>query len=1392
MSVYTQIAIVAAVVWALVLLISFLKKTFSVNRILLLLTLAFIAVFCFVQPTEKKESSVDEEETEYIDQVKADRYFAAIYAQNGDYDGALKLFSKSVGATDNKSDILELARLSALNGNYTKAKMYYQEFLKSEDNTEVKDELAYIEGFLGSNNGSLNGAVMEYLDQNNMTPEDAGFTNVDTDPAPVLTGFSSTDAFNTAITERLVKAAESGLSQSDAERIRSVGQNMAYVYTYVKDTTSQYRVADELETVAAALNKAVKSEGRLSHNDNVRNAALMANALTGNAKAVAGLIGKDSTVYELSVATELYVNGMVKTGDFRLFPKAPDKDVLNAVTDRCKEIMEDKGDDLSKDKRETLKGHINELEASRSKNVLNKILKFFTGKIASEPHGERSKLYLELAKGYDYVSDDVSVSNYIDSALENASISNDFEFAEVMTKILSIISNESNESVQKLAAYSKEALSRLMPVPMDVFRMKYEESKENGEGQLMSTATDVEDGAPKTDFTDVFTAVVTQKKSTINIGEIEKSQFPQITTKVSFGKEAEITEENIKDKILVFDCDDKIGTYEARKIKDQVSKVILLCDMSGSMRHDVDNLREAVRSYAEGMSESEKVSVAGFNSEVVFQTDFLSDKEQVKEYAERINADGYTAIYHSILTVAEMFTDDVNDNNLIIVMTDGKEESGYGRPDDSELTEKLNKLVAEHNCTIYTIGLGDGVENNYLEKIAEIGNGQYLYVDSAENLSSFYEFIHAQLNNSYILSYTAKNMVDVKRTLRVKYKELLGEATKNYSLSEDGTNTLEDYEKAGFDVKDKDKLQVYGFKTSYMYAGKADVELTLYGNNFKQNEEYDIMLSGPVRSYQLNYKYVSEKEFKVTVPYTIAPGTYSVTVSGSEESATAKDALTVVVGADQKVFKFGSYVFTCEEAYNEGDTLVLKNNVVMNGWLHFKGEVRFTGDYNDEVSQYCYMTDRSGSYVKYSVNGSTGIAKRLAEAGLTLPLPELGELKIYSEDYTPKKYREFQITTTTINAPFKVNGLADIGGKISLYPDMLYSEAFYSDIDLKYFKDIIKGLPQKIFQKEAEGALAISNTALLVKAKFEVNYDKDNDTDKGFQFGKIGFYIKKFGFDIDTISDEYSVNGAVGFKAFKLAKISEVKGFGLDLKWKGGKFDAFELSADVKQKVSEAPIPLTISKLMIGASGISEVEELKDVLNVTVTGGFNLEAGDVIEKVPKKVKEFFGLDSLPLAELDEAKISVTLGKFNVKFASNIKLLGIQIGKGTIELGKMEDYQNSVLNINGTEYGVDAKLEIGVHPEWENLKVDLDGEARITIGYPFSGLTGKFDFAYDLHWFIFGIERAKYGDFGIGLYFNSRHEPQFIVKAYGQDKKNNSSGGFRIDISSSMGIRHKSY
>lgn len=1387
MNSFLQIGIVLAVVWVAVLLISVLKKTFSLNRILLLLTLILLAGACFYKSTGTEEY----QETVVTGNVDADRYFAAMYAKSGDYASAINLFSKSVGMNTDAKDLLALARLSALNNNYSKSKMFYNEYLKKNDDSQAKEELAYVEGFSGSYTSDTNGALRDYYEQNGITvktAEDAG--NDDANPA-----FSSGSRFAETVLERLIAAADAEISGLEAKKIKSCGEYIVYINQCMYENPYGMDMNDEkLIAAAKELNSILGTEGDLSRNSNVRNAALAANALLGDAGAVAKNICEYSTVYELSVATELYVNGYVDEMDFRAFPDAPDKYMVSDVTGRCKDIFREEKSKLSDDMKESVEHSIELIGASSSDYVLKKILILFTQKAEAESFGERSKFYMEAAKGFDYANMDLMVSQYIDSALENAAVSNDYTYAMAMTGIISIISNEGSEGVQKIPYYSKEALDRLMPVPMENFKKKALE-KDNKEafeqmaylGPVVSYGEEGEEGDDDFDFTATLTEKLTQKKSTINIGEIDKNAFPTITTRFSFGSDSGINETNIKQKISVYDCGKLISDYEVKKIKNQTGKIILVCDMSGSMSGSDGQLREAVRNFADGKSDSEQVAVVGFTSRIEFQSEFMTDKDAIKAYADKIYASGGTSIYPTILDVANMFSDEVNDNNVIIVMTDGQDGS---RPSDENLVEELNKLVAEHNCTIYTVGLGSGVDEGYLENIAAVGNGQYLYVDSADSLSSFYEFMHAQLTNSYVVTYTAKDTIKNDRTIEVEYRDSIGNAQKHYTLSEDGTNTQESYEEEKFDVKNPDSLQVYGFKTSYLYAGKKDVKMSLLGCNFKEDETYEIKLTGPVRGYTINYEYVSSNELTVTVPYTIAPGKYSVKITSSNESASAEDALTVVAPSDQKQFKFGSYIFTCDDAVTTNDSVKLSGNVIMNGWLHFKGDVYFSGDCNDEVSQWVTMTDNSGSFIKYSANGSAGIARWFAKKNIPVPVPKLGSITLYSEDYSPGSYKDFPVSKFIINAPIPVSGLANIGGSLALYPDMIYSEAFYTNLNFPYMYDILKNIDKKIYEDNVTGALAITNTDFLVNCSWEKSYNKDNDTEKKFTVGKMGFVIKKIGFSIDTIKQEYSIAGEVGFKEFNVGSVAKLEGFGLNLGWKEDKLDAFEISADASIDLCQTPVPLTLSSLSIGAENLASVKSAKDVLGVKLKGGFNLSAGDVINKVPKSVKEFFDLDSLAIAEFDEAKIEVTLSEFSIGFESNIKVLGIKVGKAGVALGKI-DYDNTVLGIKDTEYGVDVKLQVGFKPSWKNLSADVAGEGRVTVGFPFSGLTTNGDLGYKITWWLFDFSKSLHGDFGIGVYYNSRNEIQFIVKAYGQTTKGKTKG-FRIDISPSMGTQKNKY
>ena len=1410
---FLQVGIVVLVVGVLLCLIGFLRKNLNLNRILVALCVFFLGAGCLYLGFDVPEEGI----TEYVsgEQGPADRYFAALYAEQGELARARKLLGTPQGLEEDSELLLLSARLSVLDQCYSQAKLFYGEYLELEGNVrEASEEAEYLWEYMGQGITADNGVIAEYLAENHLSAADLGIaSSVNTGKEPA---FQNQEEFHQAVLERLVKAALEEVEDSDDSReIKKAGENIKGVYECLRSYQGGESYDEEaLAGYAQNLNKILKGKDSLQSNVAVREAALVANALLGNSSDVASNINEYAGISELAVATDLLVSGYVEEKAFKqLIGDRPKKTDIALVCNRCKEIVKENKGQLSSAEYRSYDNAIEVMESSDKNYILKNILILMDNQAAVQAPGDRSKLYLEIAKGFDYAGMEQMVSDYIDLALENAGSSDDSEYAQAMVGLLEYISGESYDSAREVPGYVRDALSRLMPVPMEFF-----EKKKQGEDTVAGNAKDQEQpvafamgqpvafGEPSEkeetealedfDFAASLTEKITQKKSVINIGQIELENFPIVTTRLSFGKGIDVDQSNLKDRIRLYDCGYPIQNMEVNKISNLTGKIILLCDLSGSMGGNEGNLRDAVKSFADGMSDSEKVAVIGFSDRIVFQSDFLDDPDAVKEYADKIYASGGTCVYPTILAAADMFSDDVNDNNIIVVMTDGRDGA---RPSDSELATKIKEIAAQHNCTIYTVGIG-GADDGYLTTIAELGNGQYLFADDPESLASFYEFMHAQIGNSYVVTYMARDTVKNERLLEVESKDSTGSAAKKYYLNEEAANDHDSYAEELFDVKNADGLQVYGLDTTFMYASKTDVTRTLFGENFEEGKKYEITLKGRVRSYPLTWTYTSSTQLEVVLPYSLAVGTYSLELSTDEEVCEVKDALVVAAPGSLRQFKFGSYVFTCESATETDRGMILHDNVILNGWLHFKGDLMFSGDTRDAVSQYVSMTDSYGSYVKYSRYGSQGLAKTLAKWGVPVYLPSLGTLELYSETYDSSSYQDFPVQKFVLNAPIPVRGVAHVGGTVSLYPDMLYSQAFYSEADLKFLNNILKNLPQNLFNpnakdslftQKATGSLAITNTCFLLNASYEVEYDGDRDTSKKFQIGSMGLCIKKFGFDLDSVKEEYSIEANVGFEAFSLPKIGgKVEGLGLKLAWNGEGLDSVELSAEGKKMLTQTPIPLYIVNVSVGAENLSQIREVKDILAVKVTGGFKLQSDDIIKHVPKKVKEFFHMDNLYLAELDDAKISVCLADFNLGFEAKLKLLGIQLAKSSIELGKI-NYQNRILGIEETEYGADVKLNVGIDQKWKNLDVILDGEGRVTLGYPFGGLTLMGEIGYDLRWFIFHGGKDLYGDFGIGCYWNHNNELQFIVKAYGQTDKGKTCG-FRVDVSPSMGTKKVKY
>ncbi len=1392
MNPYFQVAGVVILVALVILIISILKKKLNINRILILLALLFVggtAVFLNFTASAKKVQPA-------YDQLVADRYFAACYAEIGDFDKAYKLLGDSATDHEQPGDILNLARLSVMRDNYLYAQLFYAKYMsENPGDNEAVNEAGIASGLSGNSyNESNNGAIANMLDRAGMSYEDAGFVSY----SPTATNkVDDISAYKVTLLEKMVKSCEEYLKgREDKNDIKKCAESIVIVdRAYENYRTGRDYMSEELSDAVSRLNKVVRAGGMLAQNTTVRNAALIANTLAGDAEAVCRNINEYATVDELAVAIELRTKGYVTDKAFKALPEKPESEKLTEVYNQCQEIKNNKIKGLGKEKEAYYKSLISLIKDSNKNYVVKTLLSLLTSKSLEIEESARSQMYMQLAKGYQYANMGEQVSSYLDLALTNAANASDKEYAQAMGLLVDYIAGKSL-SYSELDRCIEQAMNHVISVPMSLF-VRDNTAAVNG---MLIYVNDEEIIDPGKSFESIIKNEVTQKRATINIGRIDTSAFPKLSTKISFGDAAGITIDNIKNNIEITDCEFPIVDYEVSERQASGTRVILMCDNSGSMSNDIDNLRDAVKSFADGMQEGEEVAVVGFTSGVTFRSDFLTSKEEVKAYADKMIASGGTNIYGLLANVTQLFGENQGSNNVLIVMTDGLDNYGHT---DSEIRRGISEIVGNYGCAIYTIGLGDGTDSNYLQNIANYGNGQFLHVSQSSDLESFYNFVHSQVANQYVITFEAVDQSLVNRKLNVTLNNVIGTADKKYSLKDDADSSYEDYVADRYNPLDPDGLQVYGFGNTYFYQSGKDTTLTMYGENFTKFTDYKVRLTSNTRNVTLAVTVKSDTEMEVIVPGTIATGSYELKVSGKNKaedknaSATVASALTVGTAPELSSFKFGDYVFTCENITKNSDEVILSDNVTLNGWLHFKGDIKLTGNYDGTVSQYVTLTDNSGSEVTYSRQTAKGLTKILAAKGTPISIPSLGSFRIYSESYNSGSYDSFKVDSRVINSPIYVKGFAYIKGTTALYPDMFYTEAFFSELSIDYLDAIFKNLPKELWNTAFTGSFALTNTQICMNASLELSYNKSNDKKKSFQLGTVDLRIDKFKADINTIKGEYGLEFEVGFSDFEVGDIS-IGGFGLSVTAVNGDYspialDSVELSVSGSTKVMilQTPVPMYLSGLSFGVSGLSKVHSKQDILGCTFAGGFKLESSDIISKVPKKVKNLFKMNELKLFEVPDAKLSVTLQNFNINFSASLEFLGMKIGECKINLGNF-NYESTVLNIDCEEKGASVQLWAGIQKDWANLSIDASGEVDITLGYPASVLSLKGNLSYDINWFIFSWGKDVYADFGMGLLWNEdNQEIQFILKVYYQ-KSNGDYDGFRIDVSPTMGNQKHNY
>lgn len=1344
MSIQLQAAVPLLVTFVILAVIAVWRKYFKwetliVGVAVLGLGVGLTVLHATAQPETGEESAAAADNT-CVSLALAERYML-----KGLFDEAsdvLRDLQREDGG--NPDVLLASARCALLRGDYAAAVQLYSRLDGCEE--ELRQAM-----LLQTGGTSGDDAAIRYLSDRGYAPEDYALT------AGTGTGnfAAAADAVRSALKEHL-ESLEKKLGGEVMDAVKYAAE--------IADSFADYLAGDQVDVSAAVRKLEGAMKSGTDGNAHLRIARLKGYVLNGDYSKIAKAADRSASPQELVILAQLLADGRVNTKDFSQEYGNMDTTRYRQVLEICRSTLEKCRESLSREQYDRYKEKLELLQARMKEPVLFALRQDLLTQATEGAADMRSKSYLALAKLENADGSRKLAEEYIANAIGTAGDSDDENYRVPMDQMAGIIQGTAqSDEVKNVAQYVDAALDHSLPLDVTVTDLSGSTAEQSG------------------GLRDQMTDTVTQSTATINIGVINKDDFPVVKARVQIQSNSWFTPEELAAHLQVYDCGSQITEFTLEKLEFQTSRIILLCDVSGSMDDSRQALKDAIISFADNMRPGEQVCVIGFNSGIEFIRDFSDDPDVVKGYADSVHTGGGTALFDSVLYAGAQIPYDINANNIIIAMTDGQDNTPAK---EGDMYNRIGAMAADKGLTLYTLGLGSGVNTDYLTLMAQCGNGSFLYVRDQESLETFYDFIHGQLANQYILTYTAKNQSLNKRKLELSVEGELGGAEKTYYLVEpehtnEGSDSYNPYT-----VEDTN-ITVSGLSAKFLYKSSQSQTLELRGEGFDKGDAITVRISGNVK-YELKAEFVDNTTYRITVPAEVATGVYDLVLSIRGESLTLEEELTIAVAGDRKNFRFGSYSFTAlKSSVNDRGETVLSGNVVMNGWLYFKGDV--TIQPGSDSSAKAWLTDGSGAYISYSQSLATGLAGYLAKKGVPLSLGKLGTFCIYSDRYTPEDYEDFPVEPVDYTGDVNVLCLVMEDFSVSLYPDMARFQGINFHYALPFQKQLMRNL--NIGGKTSGG---VDTEALLTPARIALLAEVEYSGEHEFSMVSLPLKLSKATVKIDTLRGDYSVELGVKFKA--LPKMEEME---CSFAVKDHRFDAIGLRATTARdlKLMDAPVPISMNNFGFELSGFSssesDAELLDKVLGSTIAIQFDVNVASLNAYLPE-IAKLIDDEPVALAQLADCKLSLCLKEFRLAFDAKLKLCTVlDLGKCRITLGKYQ-YTNALIGYyDETQYGLQAALTAELGWESPNLEMGLEGTAEVTLGYPYSGLWLKGDADFDVGWWILRKDFDVSGDILVGAYVNSSDNLQFSIIVRGTNTKGDYSG-FHLYVTRPAGFNIKSY
>ncbi len=185
------------------------------------------------------------------------------------------------------------------------------------------------------------------------------------------------------------------------------------------------------------------------------------------------------------------------------------------------------------------------------------------------------------------------------------------------------------------------------------------------------------------------------------------------------------------------------------------ASLLLLVDVSGSMQGEpINQARRALLDFVDNTDSSDSIALLAFDTKVTLLQDYTTSHSSLAEAMSKLTPLGNTALYSAVIEATEKAATAPEARKLIILLSDGTATVG--------LDQRAASIAAarEAGIGIISIGLGAGIDRQYLTELTEASNGRFLDAPTPAALRQAYTDLAVAIRSQYTVTIDVPASVD--------------------------------------------------------------------------------------------------------------------------------------------------------------------------------------------------------------------------------------------------------------------------------------------------------------------------------------------------------------------------------------------------------------------------------------------------------------------------------------------------------------------------------------------------------------------------------------------------------------------------------------------------------